>query len=126
MSKIEMSFKREGDWIKGFLIALIRCNHIMCKMPKSTIFVHYALGSVITKNAFFGDNCVIHQCLTIGQLRGGSDILVLVGSNVYFGCNVSVLCSPNSVLCIGDYSSIGSGSVVLNSVPSGSVVRGVW
>lgn len=88
-----------------FRLALL-CD-IEANIPKNTIFPH-PFGIVIRKNTVIGENCVIHQNVTIGQRRTEQEAAI-IGNNVDIGANAIIL-GPVS---IGNHSKIGGGLLFL-------------
>lgn len=82
-----------------FRLALL-CD-IEADFPKSTIFPH-PFGIVIRKNTAIGENCVIHQNVTIGQRRTEQEAAI-IGNNVDIGANAIIL----GPISIGNNSKIG-------------------
>jgi len=94
--------------------------------PGATIgrrfFIDHGMGIVIGETAVVGDDCIIYQ----GAVLGGTSLKKekrhpTLGKGVIVGANACVL----GPIEIGDQVRIGSGSVVVRSVPAGSTVVGV-
>lgn len=68
-----------------------------------------------------GENVHIRHGVTIGNLKSGCSDVPLVGDNVDFGCNSSVL----GKITISDNVVVGAHSLVLKDINSNSVVVGV-
>lgn len=79
--------------------------------------MYHAVGIVINPTAVIGDNCTIHQLLTIGASRGKSAI---IGDNVWIGPNVCIVENVQ----IGNNVKIGAGSCVINDIPDNSTSVG--
>lgn len=76
-------------------------------------------GVVIHRDVVIGDDCMVMQQVTLGQLaRGG---LPRIGSHVYVGCGAKVL----GPVKIGDGARVGANAVVLHDVPAGATAVGV-
>lgn len=90
------------------------------KLGKNLKFGHGGLGVVINKKVIIGDNCTIGTCVTIG---GTNKIKIVpqLGNNVYVATGAKIL----GPVTIGDNVVIGANSVVINNIPSNSVVAGV-
>ena len=85
-------------------------------------FIDHGMGVVIGETSEVGDNVFIYHGVTLGGLstkKGKRH--PTIGSNVVIGAGAQVL-GPTR---IGDYTKIGSGSVVLEHVPEYSTVIGV-
>lgn len=85
-------------------------------------FIDHGMGVVIGETSEVGDNVFIYHGVTLGGLstkKGKRH--PTIGSNVVIGAGAQVL-GPTR---IGDYTKIGSGSVVLQHVPEYSTVIGV-
>ena len=76
-------------------------------------------GIVIHDDAVIGEDCMIMQQVTIGQLAeaGAPDI----GAHVYIGAGAKVL----GAVVVGDRARIGANAVVLADVPAGSTAVGI-
>lgn len=86
------------------------------------VFIDHGMAVVIGETCEIGDNVTIYQGVTLGGT--GKDIgkrHPTVGSNVMIGAGARVL----GPITIGDYSKIGSGSVVLSDVAPHSTVVGI-
>lgn len=85
-------------------------------------YIDHGMGVVIGETSEVGDNVFIYHGVTLGGLstkKGKRH--PTIGSHVVIGAGAQVL-GPT---CIGDYTKIGSGSVVLQHVPEYSTVIGV-
>jgi serine O-acetyltransferase len=91
--------------------------------PNATLGFHLDLphpnGIVVHSNAVSGDNCMIMQQVTIGEIGGG--IAPIVGSGVYIGAGAKIL----GKVSIGDRVRIGANSVVLCDVPADTTAVGI-
>jgi serine O-acetyltransferase len=76
-------------------------------------------GVVVHQDAIIGDDCMIMQQVTIGQLASGG--APRLGSRVYVGAGAKVL----GGITIGDGARIGANSVVLLDVPAGATAIGI-
>jgi serine O-acetyltransferase len=85
-------------------------------------FIDHGMGVVIGETSVIGDNVVLYQGVTLGgtslQKKKRHPTL---GNNVVIGAGAKVI----GAITIGDYSKVGSGSVVISSVPSHTTVVGV-
>ena len=112
LGRIQSYFAR---WLTGVEI------HPAAKIGRR-FFVDHGMGVVIGETSEIGDNVFIYHGVTLGGLstkRGKRH--PTVGNNVVIGAGAQVL-GPTK---IGDYTKIGSGSVVLQHVPEYSTVIGV-
>lgn len=98
------------------------------EIDDSVIFGHNALGTVIHANAKIGANTLLMHHVTIGGNMDrtrvlGEDTLSapIIGKNVMVGVGANIL----GPIIIGDYAQIGSGSVVLEDVPTRGVAVGM-
>lgn len=86
------------------------------------LFIDHGMGVVIGETAEIGDNCVLYQGVTLG---GTSMQRVkrhpTLGNNVEVGAHAQLI----GAITIGDNSKVGSGSVVVKSVPPNATVVGV-
>jgi serine O-acetyltransferase len=85
-------------------------------------FIDHGMGVVIGETSEIGDDCLIYK----GVVLGGTTLErkkrhPTLGNRVIIGSNSTVL----GAITIGDGARIGSGSVVVKSVPSGATVVGV-
>jgi serine O-acetyltransferase len=79
----------------------------------------HLLGIVIHQTAVVGDDCLIMQHVTLGQLEtGGAPSL---GKGVYVGAGAKIL----GQVTIGDHARIGANAVVLIDVPANATAVGV-
>lgn len=76
-------------------------------------------GVVIHADAVIGDDCMIMQQVTIGQLATGG--APTIGSRVYIGAGARVL----GPITIGDGARIGANAVVLCDVPPNATAVGI-
>jgi serine O-acetyltransferase len=76
-------------------------------------------GVVVHSDAVIGDDCMLMQQVTIGQLAEGP--APVLGSFVYVGAGAKILGS----VTIGDRARIGANAVVLCHVPADSTAVGI-
>lgn len=77
---------------------------------------------IIAGGVKIGENCTIHQCLTIGRSFSGSKAgCPTIGNNVIIFPGTVIVGS----IMIGENSVIGANSLVIDDVPANSVVGGV-
>jgi len=76
-------------------------------------------GVIFHEKTVIGDDCMIMQQVTLGQL--GEESAPTIGSNVYIGAGAKVL----GPVTIGDGAAIGANAVVLTDVPAGATAVGV-
>ena len=86
------------------------------------LFIDHGMGVVIGETTEIGDDCLIYK----GVVLGGTTLEKkkrhpTLGNRVIVGSNSTVL----GAIPIGDGARIGSGSVVVKSVPPGATVVGV-
>lgn len=74
--------------------------------------------ATVLNAASIGENFTVLQCTTLGRKNGKRPV---IGNNVSIGANVNVL----GGVIIGDYTTVGAGSVVTKDTPPYSVVAGV-
>jgi len=86
------------------------------------LFIDHGMGVVIGETSEIGDNCMLYQGVTLG---GTSMQRVkrhpTLGNNVEVGAHAQLI----GAITIGDNSKVGSGSVVVKSVPPNATVVGV-
>jgi len=86
------------------------------------LFIDHGMGVVMGETTEIGDDCLIYK----GVVLGGTTLEKkkrhpTLGNRVIIGSNSTVL----GAITIGDGARIGSGSVVVRSVPPGATVVGV-
>ena len=86
------------------------------------LFIDHGMGVVIGETSEIGDDCLIYK----GVVLGGTTLErkkrhPTLGNRVIIGSNSTVL----GAITIGDGARIGSGSVVVKSIPAGATVVGV-
>jgi serine O-acetyltransferase len=86
------------------------------------LFIDHGMGVVIGETSEIGEDCLIYK----GVVLGGTTLErkkrhPTLGNRVIIGSNSTVL----GAITIGDGARIGSGSVVVKSVPAGATVVGV-
>ncbi len=86
------------------------------------LFIDHGMGVVIGETTEIGDDCLIYK----GVVLGGTTLEKkkrhpTLGNRVIVGSNSTIL----GAITIGDGARIGSGSVVVKSVPPGATVVGV-
>jgi serine O-acetyltransferase len=102
-------------WLTGIEI------HPGAKIGKR-FFIDHGMGVVIGETTEIGDDCLIYK----GVVLGGTTLEKkkrhpTLGNRVIVGSNSTVL----GAITLGDGARIGSGSVVVKSVPNGATVVGV-
>ncbi|MCG2673202.1 serine O-acetyltransferase [Bradyrhizobium sp. GCM10023182] len=83
------------------------------------LFLPHPNGVIIHKDAVIGDDCIIMQQVTVGQLAVGN--VPKLGNGVYIGAGAKVL----GPISIGDRARIGANSVVLSDIPAGKTAVGI-
>ncbi len=77
---------------------------------------------VVHGDAVIGDDCTIHQGVTIGSRTGDGTLGVpTIGNGVYIGANATILGKTH----VGDRATVAAGAVVIRDVPAGCLVGGV-
>jgi serine O-acetyltransferase len=108
-------FSHFNRWFTGIEI------HPGAKIGKR-LFIDHGMGVVIGETSEIGDDCLIYK----GVVLGGTTLErkkrhPTLGNRVIIGSNSTVL----GAITIGDGARIGSGSVVVKSVPAGATIVGV-
>jgi serine O-acetyltransferase len=86
------------------------------------VFIDHGMGVVIGETATVGDGCLIYKGVVLGGTAREKSIRhPQLAKNVTIGSNACVL----GDIEIGEGARIGSGSVVIRSVPAGATVVGV-
>jgi serine O-acetyltransferase len=111
---------RKACKLRHFLLSVITSSDLdpAAKIGERLRLPH-PNGVVIHGNAVIGNDCMIMQQVTIGQLSGSA--APVVGSNVYIGAGAKVL----GEIVIGDGAQIGANAVVLCDVPPDWTAVGV-
>lgn len=78
----------------------------------------HAIGIIINVTAVIGNNCTIHQFLTIGSDKNKAAV---IGDNVYIGPTVCIVENVH----IGNNVVIGAGAVVTKDIINNTIVAGV-
>ena len=128
-----ITFFRIGNFLYKKKIPLIPkvityLNRIIwsCYLPstveagKNLILGYQGLGIVIHSRCKIGNNCHIDQNVTIGGTTKKKAVPIL-GNNVYVGAGAKLL----GPIVIGNDVVIGANSVIINNIPSNSLVVGV-
>lgn len=101
-------------------------NRYGIEIPHSAVLgrrvrVEHQGGIVVHGMAVIGDDVILRQGVTIGNRHlDRPDEAPVIGSRVNIGSGAAIL----GAITIGDDVSIGSNAVVIDNVPSGSVVVG--
>ncbi len=85
--------------------------------------IYHGTGLVVHPDSIIGKNCSLRQCTTLGVKLDQANLLGMapvIGDNVDIGCNVCII----GHLQIGDFTTIGAGSVVTKDIPPQSVAAG--
>lgn len=86
------------------------------------VFIDHGMGVVIGETAHIGDECILYKGVVLGGTSSERMIRhPQLGNRVVVGSNACILGN----ITIGDGARIGSGSVVVRSVPAGATVVGV-
>lgn len=86
------------------------------------LFIDHGMGVVIGETAIIGDDCHLMQGVTLGGTSNRREKRhPTLGNNVLVGAGAVV----QGAITIGDHARIGSGSVVITSVPPYATVVGV-
>lgn len=83
------------------------------------IFPHFS-GIVVHYASIIGDNCTIHQCVTIGTERRKPGYPI-IGNNCVLGAGSKIIGN----LKMGNNVMVGANAVVCHDVPSNAVMAGV-
>ncbi len=127
LHRIAHSFYHRGWYTTARLISHVNRSltgieiHPGAKIGRR-LFIDHGMGVVIGETSEIGDDCLIYK----GVVLGGTTLEKkkrhpTLGHRVIVGSNSTVL----GAITIGDGARIGSGSVVVKSVPAGATVVGV-
>mmetsp|Transcript_21340 Transcript_21340/g.35719 ORF Transcript_21340/g.35719 Transcript_21340/m.35719 type:complete len:293 (+) Transcript_21340:345-1223(+) len=85
------------------------------------LMIDHAAGIVVGETATIGSNCSFLHGVTLGSTgKEGGDRHPKIGNDVLIGCNATILGN----ITISHCCKIGSGSIVLKSLPCGSTAVG--
>ena len=92
-------------------------------LPRGTeigfgFYISHNMGIVVNRKTVIGNNVNISQFTTVGTNYQNAAV---IGDNVYIGPNVNII----ERVIIGNNSSLGAGSVVVDDVPEDATVAGV-
>ena len=87
-----------------------------CKISKTVIFAHNALGVVINSSTIIGENCIIYQNVTIGNRNSSKG--PIIKNNVMIGANAVIIGN----IIIGNNVKIGAGSIIVHNVPDNATM----
>lgn len=91
------------------------------KIGKGLCFSHYG-GVAINSAAIIGDNCLILQGVTIGEIRKeGKSLVPSIGNNVVIFAGAKIIGNVK----IGNNVIVGANAVVTHDVCDGAVVAGI-
>ena len=120
-------------WIVRSFIYLIHNSFVpyKCEIGKGTEFGYKGIGVVIHSDAKIGRDCMIGTNVTIGGGAGKSNRVIpefnerrgtvpVIGDRVYISTGAKIL----GDIVVGDDVIIGANAVVINDVPSKTVVGG--
>ena len=100
-------------------------NHYGIELPETTIVgrrfkIGHQNGIVIHPYSVFGDDCVVHQSVTIGEsgLRNRHGEAPRFGNRVKIGAGAAVI----GKVVIGDDVTIGPNVTVMTNIPAGTIV----
>ena len=127
LHRIAHSFYHRGWYTTARLISHVNRSltgieiHPGAKIGRR-LFIDHGMGVVIGETSEIGDDCLIYK----GVVLGGTTLEKkkrhpTLGNRVIVGSNSTVL----GAITIGDGARIGSGSVVVKSVPAGATIVGV-
>lgn len=80
--------------------------------------INHGIGTIIGARAKIGDNCLLHQNVTLGDKNSGRPT---IGDNCIIYAGATIIGDIN----IGNNCIIGANSVVLNSFPDNSIIAGI-
>ena len=79
--------------------------------------IHHYGCIVVNDNARIGENCIIQQCVNIGQ-NYSEDNVPMIGDNVYIGCGAKIIGGVK----VGNNVRIGANCVVVTDIPDNATV----
>lgn len=120
-----LRFCNSENWIVAKLSRLLHYHYSIkyaLKIHPSTkigygFYIGHGTGIVINPSARIGNNVSISQFTSIGSSKGKA---ATIGNCVYIGPNT---CLVEDVV-IGDFATVGAGSVIVKDVPTNSTVVG--
>jgi len=94
--------------------------HWKCSIGPGLV-VYHGYGLVVHSDAVLGSGVILRHGVTIGEGHTGQQDVPIIGDNVEFGCNATVL----GRTVVGNNAKIGAGVVVFNkNIPEGASVLG--
>lgn len=115
--------RRVGSLIYRILSQFTRSFYSIELPREATIgrrlWIPYPVGIVVSRMAEIGDDCMIHQSVTIGSITRGRTrtppFAPSIGNRVEIGAGAVIL----GGVTIGDEARIGANAVVMRDVPAG-------
>lgn len=91
---------------------------IICEELKS-ITMYHPFATIINAKRI-GENFVVRNSTTIGNIKNNNDLRPIIGDNVELGANVVVI----GKITIGNNVTIGAGTIINKDVPDNAIVVG--
>lgn len=91
---------------------------IICEELKS-ITMYHPFATIINAKRI-GENFVVRNSTTIGNINNNNDLRPIIGDNVELGANVVVI----GKITIGNNVTIGAGTIINKDVPDNAIVVG--
>jgi serine O-acetyltransferase len=109
-------------WVLKFINLLVFSSVIppQAKIGRNVTVAYKGIGVVVHKNTIIGDKVCIGQGVTLGR-KVKKDEAPTIGNNVYIATGAKVLGN----IKIGNNVIIAANSVVIDDIPSNSIVGGI-
>jgi len=122
---------RKGGVLRWILSRLYLCmfryirNHYGIELPDTTIVGHrfqigHQGGIIIHYNSVFGNDCLVHQNVTIGEAGDRYGEAPKFGNRVEIGAGAAII----GKVVIGDDVRIAPNVTVMTNIPAGTIVCG--
>jgi serine O-acetyltransferase len=86
------------------------------------VIIEHQSGIVIHGNAEIGDDCIIRQGVTLGNMTLDRPFdAPRLGRGVNVGAGAKIL----GAVSVGDYAAIGANAVVMRDIPAGAIAAGI-
>lgn len=116
-------YKQNSPNMDKDIIALVGRSLGQCELYYSAhigcgLKINHGIGLVVGARCYIGDNCTLHQNVTLGDKDGGRPV---IGNNVMIYPGAKVIGN----IVVGDNCTIGANAVVLHSINNNSIVAGI-
>lgn len=119
VGRIFIRFLRREIPVLSKAFRVLLGSDIYCSVPASLLLPH-PYGIVIHPDVHLGDDVVVMQQVTIGQLSPRDRSVPTIGDGVYLGAGAKIF----GGITIGAGAVVGANAVVTRDVPAGATVVG--